>query len=37
MLMLVDALDVAFAIGIYLNLDGGNQGHKVISYQIQIN
>jgi hypothetical protein len=38
MSILVDPLDVAFAIGIYyVNLDGGNWSLKIISHQIQIN
>jgi hypothetical protein len=37
MSILVDPLDVAFTIGIYINLDGGNRSRKIISHQIQIN
>jgi hypothetical protein len=33
---LIDPLDVAFAIGVYINLYGGNQGRKIIGHQIQI-
>jgi hypothetical protein len=35
--ILVDPLDVAFAISIYINLHGRNPSHKMISQQIQIN
>jgi hypothetical protein len=37
MSVLVDLLDVAFAVSIYINIDGGNWSLKVISHQIQIN
>jgi hypothetical protein len=37
MSILVDWLDVAFAVSIHVNLDGRNWCLKVISHQIQIN
>jgi hypothetical protein len=36
MSILDDPLDVAFTIGVYTNLDGGDRGHKIIHQQIQI-
>jgi uncharacterized protein YdaU (DUF1376 family) len=36
MSILDDWLDVAFTIGVYTNLDGGNWSHKRIRQQIQI-
>jgi hypothetical protein len=36
MSILDDPLDVAFAIGVYTNLDGGSRRQKVIRQQIQI-
>jgi hypothetical protein len=36
MSILDDPLDVAFAISVYTNLDGGNRSHKMIRQQIQI-
>jgi hypothetical protein len=36
MSILDDPLDVAFAIGVYTNLDGGSRRQKVIVQQIQI-
>jgi hypothetical protein len=34
MSILVDPLDVAFAIGVYINLYGGNWSLEVIGHQI---
>jgi hypothetical protein len=36
MSILDDPLDVAFAIRVYTNLDGGNRNHKIIRQQFQI-
>jgi hypothetical protein len=36
MSILGDPLDVAFAVGVYTNLDGGNRSQKMICQQIQI-
>jgi hypothetical protein len=37
MSILVHPLDITFAIGIFINLDGGNRICKIVSHQIQIN